>query len=177
VSARRLGAFSGHGYDKGRPFVMQALWFAVLNLIFVKWWCPAVWRVSILRWFGADIGKGVLIRHRVRILWPWKLVIGEDSWIGEGVWLLNLEPIVIGRDTCLSQEAFICTGSHSFKSPSFEYDNAPITIGNYVWIGARATVLRGVQVEDECIVPACFRLSRNLSKEEQPSEKGSERPT
>lgn len=159
---RRLRAFKGAGYNKGRPVPVQALWFAVQHLFFIKWWCPPVVRPYILRVFGARIGRRVFIRHGVRVLWPWKLSIGDDSWIGEGVWVLNLEPITIGRDVCVSQEAFLCTGSHDRSSPSFEYDNGPIAVEDQVWIGARATVLRGVTVGRGSVIPACARVTRSI---------------
>ena len=88
--------------------------------------------------------SGCCIRHRVRVQWPWKLSIGDDCWIGEGVWLLNLEPITVEHDVCLSQEAFICTGCHRHRDPAFEFDNGPIAIGAGAWVAARATVLRGL---------------------------------
>jgi putative colanic acid biosynthesis acetyltransferase WcaF len=95
---RSLRSFTGAGYDKGRPVAVQALWFAMMNLMFMKWWFPGRWRPTVLRTFGAQIGERVLIRHRVRILWPWKLSISDDCWIGEDAWLLNLEPITIEHD-------------------------------------------------------------------------------
>ena len=151
---RSLRSFTGAGYDKGRSVPWQALWFAVMNLVFMKWWCPARLRPALLRAFGARVGERVFIRHRVRVLWPWKLSIGDDCWIGEGVWLLNLEPITIEHDVCLSQEAFLCTGSHDHRDPAFSYDNAPIHIGAGAWIAARATVLRGTHVPVGHVVPA-----------------------
>ena len=120
---RDLSSFTKAGYDKGRPVAVQAAWFAVLNLVFMKWWCPAALRVRLLRAFGAEIGPDVLIRHRVRVLWPWKLTIGANTWIGEGAWLLNLEPIDIGHDVCVSQEALLCTGGHDHRSADFGYRN------------------------------------------------------
>lgn len=162
VPPRDLAGFTGAGYDKGRPKAVQAAWFAVMNLVFVKWWCPASLRVALLRAFGATVGEGVLVRHRVRVLWPWKLEIGDASWIGEGAWLLNLEPITIGRDVCLSQEAFLCTGSHDRRSPTFEFDNAPIVVGDRAWVGARATVLRGVTVGAGATVGAAALVTRDV---------------
>lgn len=162
VPERSLAAFRGEGYDKGRPKAVQALWFALMNLVFMKWWCPAPLRVALLRAFGAQVGERVLVRHRVRVLWPWKLTVGDDCWIGEDVWLLNLEPIVLGRDVCLSQGAFLVTGSHDRRSPSFEYDNAPITVEAGAWVAARATVLRGVTVGAGATVGACALASRDV---------------
>ena len=151
---RCLRNFTGAGYDKGRGFLWQATWFATLNLVFMKWWLPPRLRPIILRLFGASVGQRVLIRHRVRVQWPWKLLIGDDSWVGEGAWLLNLERISIDHDVCISQEAFLCTGSHRHGDSSFEFDNGPITIGAGAWVAARATILRGTTVLPGALVSA-----------------------
>ena len=124
------------------------------GLLTTRWWCPLRLRLAVLRLFGATVGSGVLIRHNVRIHWPWKLSVGDNSWIGEDVWILNLEPVRIGADVCISQGVLLCTGSHDRKSPTFEFDNAPISIGDGSWIAARATVLRGTAIGEDCIVGA-----------------------
>jgi putative colanic acid biosynthesis acetyltransferase WcaF len=160
---RSLAAFQGTGYDKGRPYAIQALWFAVQNLLFGQWWLPAALRPKLLRLFGAQIGKDVLIRHRVRVLWPWKLAIGDNCWIGEDAWVLNLEPIKIGHDVCISQGVFLCAGSHDRFSPTFEFDNAPITISDEVWLGAQAIVLRGVTIGNAAVVGARCKVSKDVA--------------
>lgn len=157
-----LAAFTAAGYDKGRSVLWQALWFAVMNLVFYQWWCPRTFRVTLLRWFGASVADGVFIRHRVRILWPWKLAIGENTWIGEDVWILNLERVSLGADVCLSQGAFLCTGSHDMFSPSFEYANGPIDVESGVWIAAQALVLRGVRISSGSVVGARGIVTRDL---------------
>ncbi|MEV0672717.1 DapH/DapD/GlmU-related protein [Mycobacterium sp. NPDC050441] len=148
-----LDGFTGHGYSRGRGVALQILWLASRGLL-MKWWCPNAVRVGALRLFGARIGAGVIVRHQVKIHWPWKLTIGRNSWIGEEAWILNLEPVHIGSNTCISQGAFLCTGSHGRLSPTFEYDNAPVVIGDSVWVAARATVLRGVRIGDGATVGA-----------------------
>jgi putative colanic acid biosynthesis acetyltransferase WcaF len=150
----RLGAFTLAGYDKGRGIAWQAAWFAVQNLAFGAWWFPRRFRPALLRAFGAQVGGNVTIRHRVRVLWPWKLTIGEDTWIGEDAWLLNLEPITIGSDVCLSQGVFLCTGSHDRRSHDFRYDNGPITVDDGVWLAAQSLVLRGVTIGSASVVGA-----------------------
>ena len=159
---RDLRSFTTAGYDKGRPIWTQAAWFAVLNLFFMKWWCPAGLRVRLLRAFGADIGPNVFIRHRVRVLWPWKLSVGANSWIGEGAWLLNLEPIHMDHDVCVSQEVLLCTGGHDYRTADFRYRNAPIRLEAGSWIGARAVVLPGVTIGAEAVVPANATVRRDV---------------
>ena len=162
MSGRRLDQFAGAGYDKGRPLPVQILWLLVSGLVVRRWWCPMVLRLTILRAFGARLGQGVVIRHDVKIHWPWKLSVGDHSWVGEGVWILNLEPVTIGSQTCISQGVLLCTGSHNRFSPSFEFDNAPIEIGNGVWVAARATVLRGVTVGADAVVGATALITRDV---------------
>ncbi len=118
-----------------------------------------------LRLFGARIGTGVLIRHQVKIHWPWKLDVGDNSWIGEEVWILNLEHVTIGSNTCISQGVLLCTGSHDRRSPTFEFDNGPITIGDSVWVAARATVLRGTRIGDGATIGATVVVSGDVPPE------------
>lgn len=161
----RLADFTGANYDKGRSVFWQALWFAFQNLLVGTWWFPMRLRPSVLRMFGARVAPGVRIRHHVRVLWPWKLSIGDNSWIGEGVWLLNLESIDIGSNVCVSQEAFICTGSHEHNSETFEFDNGPIKICDDAWIAAQALVLRGVTVGRGALIGARAIVRRSVPDE------------
>lgn len=159
---RSLRGFTGAGYTKGRALPIQALWFATMHLVFVKWWFPARLRPAVLRAFGARVGRRVLIRHAVRVQWPWKLDVGDDVWIGEGAWLINLEPISIGSDVCVSQGAMLCTGSHQRRSETFEFDNAPIRLEPGCWVAAQAIVLRGVTVGHGAVIGAGAVAGRDL---------------
>ncbi|MFH9547964.1 putative colanic acid biosynthesis acetyltransferase [Streptomyces sp. NPDC051445] len=160
---RSLRGFTGAGYDKGRPLLVQAAWYAALHLLFVKWWFPARLRPVLLRAFGARVGQRVLIRRGVRVHWPWKLDVGDDVWIGEDAWILNLEPVTIGSDSCLSQSALLCTGSHRRRSATFEFDNGPIRLEPGSWVAARAVVLRGVTVGRGAVVGACAVAHHDLA--------------
>ena len=162
-SRRRLGDFTGAGYDKGRSVLWQAAWQLVSSVLVMPWFVPPKARVAVLRAFGATIGTGVKLRAGVRVHWPWKLTIGDDTWIGERVWILNLEPVTIGSDVCVSQDAFLCTGSHDHRSPSFEFDNAPIRIEDGAWVAARATVLRGVTVGADAVVGATALVTKDVA--------------
>lgn len=162
TGSRDLSGFSGRGYDKGRSRPVQAAWFIVMNMVFKKWWCPASLRPALLRAFGADVDPDVFIRHNVRVLWPWKLKIGKNSWIGEGVWLLNLEPITIGSNVCISQDAYLIAGSHDRSSVTFEFDNGPISVGDGAWIAIRATILKRVSVGSMAVISANSVVSRDV---------------
>jgi putative colanic acid biosynthesis acetyltransferase WcaF len=162
ASNRSLAARRGHPYDKGRGFIAQALWVAVSTLVFTQVWCPNRLRCSLLRWFGAEVGKGVLIRHRVTVQWPWKLSIGDNSWVGTGAELYNIDTIVIGSDVAISQQAYLCTGSHDRRSPTFEFDNGPIVVEDGAWLCARTTVLRGVTIGANSVIGATALISHDV---------------
>jgi len=150
-SRQRLDQFRD-SYNKGRGVIVQATWFASSNLLFRRWWFPARVRPLFLRIFGAQVGKSVLIRHDVRIHWPWKLRLGDSVWIGEGAWLLNLAPIVIGDNVCISQESVICTGGHNPRDYSFGFANSEIHIESGAWLGLRSIVRPGSHIgRDACI--------------------------
>ncbi len=141
---------------------MQILWLLASGLVVRRWWCPSSLRARILRAFGAQLGEGVLIRHDVKIHWPWKFTAGDHCWVGEGTWILNLEPVTLGDQVCVSQGVLLCTGSHSRTSPSFEFDNAPIHLEDGAWVAARATVLRGVTIGRNAVVGATALVTRDV---------------
>jgi putative colanic acid biosynthesis acetyltransferase WcaF len=110
-------------------------------------------RAAALRLFGAKIGKRVILRPRMRVKFPWNLEIGSDSWIGEGVWIHNQDKVQIGSNTCISQEAFITTGSHAFRG-DMSLVTKPIVIESGVWICSRAIVTMGTHVGRSAVIGA-----------------------
>lgn len=151
---RRLADFTNEGYKTGRSLPWMVGWFAAQNLLFDRWWFPPSLRPRLLRFFGADVGEGVLIRHGVRVHWPWRLHIGDDVWVGEYVWLHTIEDIWVEDNVCISQFASVTTGSHDWRDPTFPTDNAPIRLRSGSWVGAGAMVLRGVTVGLNSVVGA-----------------------
>lgn len=142
-----------NGY-RGRSALVVILWDLVNYCIFAP--SPKYlyfFRNFILRCFGAEIGMGVKIRPSANITYPWKLKIGDWSWIGDCVDIYNLEPIVIGRHTVISQYTKIITGSHDYNSYDFKYRNEKITIGSYVWLSIDCLVLPGVITIDSVYYP------------------------
>ena len=111
-------------------------------------------RVALLRAFGAPVGQGVVIRGKVNITFPWRLTVGDHVWVGEEVLILSLAPVVLESDICISQRAFICTGSHRFHAPGFDLVTKPITIRKGSWIAAQAFVAPGVEIGPDSMVAA-----------------------
>src|SRR5436190_13728620 len=100
----QLARFDNSGYDPGRPLAVQVLWFAVgLQLLRCAWLPGSAFRRGLLRWFGARVGAGVVCKPGMRVKYPWRLSVGDHSWIGEDCWIDNLADVTIGRNCCLSQ--------------------------------------------------------------------------
>ena len=112
--------------------------------------------------FGAKIGTKVVIKSRVEIKYPWKLTIGDYAWIGEHVWIDNLDHVSIGDHTCISQGALLLTGNHDYKKSSFDLMVKPIVIEEGAWIGAKAVVTQGVTVGSHALLTVGSVASRNL---------------
>ena len=94
--------------------------------------------------FGAQIGKGVVIKQGVRIKYPWQLIIGDHVWIGECVWIENHTKVIIRNNCCISQGAYLCTGNHRWDRYSFDLTTHPIRVEDHCWIGAMTRISPGV---------------------------------
>jgi putative colanic acid biosynthesis acetyltransferase WcaF len=150
-----LSSFSTGQFDRGAGRVKETLWLIVSTCLFRL--CPlklSGLKAAVLRCFGASVGRGVVIKPDVKITFPWKLTLEDHAWLGEECWLLNLAPITIESNVCISQRAFLCTGNHDYKSPAFDLITKPIHIENGAWIGAGSFVSPGLSVGSHVVLTA-----------------------
>ena len=120
---------------RGKPSWYIQFWWIVQSLFFGT--SPQFmygWRRFLLRSFGAKIGKQVIIRPTVRTQFPWKISIGNYSWIGDDVVLYSLGEIVIGAHAVISQKCYLCTGSHDYTEPGFSIFSKPVVIEDECWL-------------------------------------------
>jgi putative colanic acid biosynthesis acetyltransferase WcaF len=152
-----LSQFDNGDFQRGASRLKELAWWFARSLFFAGWFpLPSALKVRILRLFGARVGKGVVIRSRVDISFPWRLSLGDHVWVGDEVKILSLAEVDVGSHVCLSQRAFLCTGSHDFGSTAFDLRTGPIRIGPGCWIGAQAFVGPGVVFgpESRCLAGA-----------------------
>lgn len=161
--SQKLDQFRLPDNFRGRSAVVVQLWWLVQGVC-----CNASpqfmygWRRFWLSLFGAEIGEGVLIRPSVKVVYPWKLKIGDHSWIGDDVSLYTLGEIEIGANTVISQKCYLCTGSHDYTKSTFDIYAEKITIGDGVWIATDVFVAPGVTIGDGAVVGARSTVLHDL---------------
>jgi putative colanic acid biosynthesis acetyltransferase WcaF len=140
---------------RGRPAWFIQLWW-LFDALFVRPTPQALysWRRFVLRLFGAKVGRGVLIRPGVRVIFPWKVVIGDHCWIGDNATLYSVANITIGAHSVISQEAYLCAGTHDHCDILFPLVASPITVEPECWIAARAFVGAGVRIGRGAVIAA-----------------------
>jgi putative colanic acid biosynthesis acetyltransferase WcaF len=137
----------------GNPALfIRAVWYVTNALLFrssLLGLLPSSVKASILRSFGARVGRGLVMKPRVDIKSPWFLEVGDHVWLGERVWIDNHTTVRIGSNVCISQGAYIFTGNHDWSEPTFTFFCKPVTIGDCSWITAFSKLGPGT------VVPMC----------------------
>ncbi len=158
-----LSKFNNSWYKPGRNIFIRLLWYFT-NVIFFKNSLNLFnfTKIFLLKLFGADLGKNIIIKPSVNIKYPWRLKIGNNVWIGENVWIDNLDDIVIGNNVVISQGALLLSGNHNFKKTAFDLIVGKIVLEDGVWIGAMSVVTGNVTCRTHSILTVASVASRDL---------------
>ncbi len=157
-----LSKYDNSWYKPG-GLIKRTLWFYINVLFFINPLNPSSsLKKLLLKLFGARIGKGVVIKPGVNIKYPWKLNIGDYTWIGEKVWIDNLDEVSIGKNCCISQEALLLCGNHNYKKPAFDLIVGPITLEDGVWIGAKSIITLNTNCKSHAVLSVQSVASGNI---------------
>ncbi len=155
--------YNKNQYFPGKSSFVRGFWYFTNVLFFINPLNPfSRLKILILRFFGAKVGKGVVIKPSVNIKYPWKLEIGNYVWIGEKVWIDNLAEVIIGDNCCISQNALLLTGNHNYKKSSFDLITGSIQLQEGVWIGARSVVSGNTICSSHSVLSGGSFLSSNM---------------
>jgi len=149
-------------------------------------------RILWLRLLGVKIGHRCWIQKISVPRNPWDIVIGDNSALDEGVILLTTgsrssharlcvgsgtyvnrftmfdasEKIVIGNDCMIGPFCYITDHDHGADRNSLvrlqPLFGKSVRVGNNVWIGAGAIILKGVTVGDGAIVAAGAVVTKDV---------------
>lgn len=159
-----LSGYSTPDYHPGRGILVRLLWYYTSLLLFESgWFILTRTKPSILRLFGARIGRGVVIKPHVRIKYPWRLSVGDHCWIGQDAWIDNIADVTIGNQVCVSQDTYLCAGNHDHRRKSFDLIARPITIENGAWVAASSLLLAGVTVGANAVVAAGSVVTKDVA--------------
>lgn len=94
--------------------------------------------------------------------------VGKNTTIGYYTFIFASEKIEIGDDCMIAPFVYIVDSNHgtSKELPMNlqENDVKPIKIGNDVWIGANAIILKGVNIGDGAIISAGSVVTKNVDE-------------
>ena len=158
-----LGTYDNGWYSPGRSVLWRAAWlFIGLPLFRTSLLPSSSWRVSLLRMFGARIGRGVVIHSEVCVKYPWHFQVGDNCWIGERAWIDNLTTVRLGANVCISQGCYICTGNHDWTDPAFGLMIRGVELRDGAWAGAMCTLLPGVTLAEGAVAGAGSVVSQSV---------------
>jgi putative colanic acid biosynthesis acetyltransferase WcaF len=146
-----------------RNRLARVLWAVTYQLLFRT--SPRslhAWRSFLLRSFGARIGASCHVYPGARIWAPWNLVCGDVVAIADEAVIYNPARVVLGSHSTVSQQAYLCGATHDYNDPRFPLIAAPIEVGSYAWVCARATVQAGVRIAEGAVLGLGAVATRDL---------------
>ena len=158
-----LSSFTVPGTFRGRSKVTVQIWWIVQASLFS--WSPEIlygWRSFLLRLFGAQIGKKVRIRSSVTITYPWKIKVGDYTWIGHDCTLYSLGEISIGSHVAIAHKVYLNTGGHEYDKKTFDIFSKPVVVEDQCWLTNDVYVAPGVTIGKGTIVSARSTVLKDL---------------
>lgn len=108
----------------------------------------------ILRIFGAKVHLGSMAFGSTNISRPWDLAMGKYVAIGQRVHIYNLRKVEIGDSTVISQDVYLCGGTHDYTDSRLPLLRKDIIIGKSVWIASGAFIAPGITIGDGAVIAA-----------------------
>lgn len=155
LDAREAGSLYGGPSFSLHSRVVRAIW-SITWLLLARWTPPParLWRVALLRLFGAEVDWTARVYASAVIWYPPNLVMGRHAIMGPGVQCYCVDKITIGKGAVISHRSLLCAGGHDINDAHFQVVTAPIVIGERAWIAAEAFVGPGVTVGTGAVLGA-----------------------
>ena len=122
-------------WSRGKNLFYEMIWQVFFKPIISSSLPGTFWRKYILILFGAKLGKSITLKPGIKIKMPWRLIVGDYSWIGEDVWIDNLSNVKIGDNVCISQGVdFLDIMVGDFHWYIFNVADSAVTTGMILFI-------------------------------------------
>lgn len=122
---------------------------------------------KLLAFAGGNLGANVRLMG-LKVLGPFELEIGDNTFIGEDTFLAGAidSRIEIGKDCDISSKVTFVTGTHKLdpegEKMAGEGFGKDIVIGNGVWIGIGSIILGGVTIGNRAIIGAGSVVTKDV---------------
>lgn len=164
LDSRVAGSLTGGPSFSIRNRLVRAAWSPVWLLLAA--WTPRhlrLWRVFLLRVFGARVAWSADVRGSARVWYPPHLIMHDHALIAARVNCYCMAPITVRQGALISQGAFLCAGTHDIDDPAFQLLAHPIDIGAHVWIAAEAFIGPGVTIGQGAVAGARAVVTRDIA--------------
>lgn len=124
-----------------------------------------LWRIALLKMFGAKVAWDANVYASVKIWAPWRLQMGHRACLGPEVICYNQDWIILEDDAIVSQYSYLCTASHDVEKQNTAEDSliiAPILLEKKSWVGSWAFIGLGVRIGENAIVGATASVYKNV---------------
>jgi len=116
-------------------------------------------RGTVLSLFFKKSGINIQISTGVKIVHPYRFVVGDNVYLGTNSWIYCGANIVIGDETLLGANVIMVSSNHTYNpntmSARFSLSTLePIIISEKCWLAGSVTVLGGSNVGASTIVAA-----------------------
>lgn len=128
-------------------------------------WIPFYWiRIICYRLDGVKIGRKVHIHMGTQFFNPGNITIGEGSIIGQNAFLDGRDKLTIGKHVDIASDVLIYNSEHDINDEDFVPVNAPVEIGDYVFVGPRVIILPGVKIGKGAVVGAGAVVTKDVGE-------------
>jgi putative colanic acid biosynthesis acetyltransferase WcaF len=144
--------------------ILRLVW-GIIWFVFATWLPRNIgsqWKLMLLRLFGAKVHKTAHVYSSVRVYAPWNLEMHEYSCLAPEVDCYNVDKIIIGAHSTVSQKSYLCTASHDITKRANPLITAPIIIEDQSWIGADVFIGMGVTIGEGAVVGARACVFKNI---------------
>ncbi len=121
-------------------------------------------RKAIYQLSGIKIGSGSTIHMWANFFQPKNIIIGQDTIIGDHAFLDGRAKLTIGNHVVIASQVLIYNSEHDINSANLDPIEEPVEIGDYVFIGARATILPGVKISRGAVIATGAVVTKDVPK-------------
>lgn len=101
-------------------------------------------------------------RLQLRAVHGGSIMIGDQCFINTNVSITSLQNVSIGNRVKIANNVVIVDHDHDYQNSINDYQCDEVIIGDDVWIGANAVILKGVHIGNHAVIAAGSVVRENV---------------